>query len=59
MRPSWFPVVVSTNAAPLPAFMDAPVVYGLPVTWVPKTNPLALLAIEVKLGHPLEPIVAL
>ena len=39
--------------------MGAPVVYGLPVTWLPKTNPLALLAIDVKLGQPLDPIVAL
>jgi hypothetical protein len=39
--------------------MDAPVVYGLPLTALPKTKPLALLAIEVKLGQPLEPIVAL
>jgi hypothetical protein len=38
--------------------MFAPVAYGLPVTLVPKTNPFALLAIELKLGQPLAGIVA-
>ncbi len=43
---------------PLPAFMFAPVAYGLPVTAVPKTNPFALRAIDVNAGHPLAGMVA-
>jgi hypothetical protein len=50
---------MSTKADPLPAFIGAPVGYALPLTAVPKTNPFALLAIDVKLGHPVDPIVAL
>jgi len=34
-------------------------VYALPLTAMPKTKPLALLAIDVKLGQPLEAIVLL
>ena len=62
MRPSWSPTVavldVLTYAVPLPAFMFAPVAYGLPVTAVPKTKPLRCCAIDVKLGQPLAGIVA-
>ena len=47
------------NAIPVPAFMGAPVVYGLPLTVLPYTNPFAFVAIEVKVGQPLEPMVAL
>jgi len=46
------------KGTPVPAFIAAPVAYALPETAVPKTNPLALLAVDVKLGHPLDPIVA-
>ena len=35
IRPSWSPVVGFEYGVPLPAFIAAPVVYGLPVTALP------------------------
>jgi len=53
MRPSWSPVVVLTYGLRLPAVNSAPAWYALPATSEPKTNPLALPAIDVKVGQPL------
>src|SRR5207237_10597223 len=59
MRPSWLPVVLLTNALPVPAFMGAPVGYRLPLTVLPYTKPFAFGALDEKVGQPLDPIVAL
>ena len=59
MRPSWLPLDRLTYGLPLPAFMFAPVEYGLPVTLLPNLKPLVFVAIDVKLGQPLDSMVAL